>query len=86
MDVEKSHHADKFYFLMRVKQFFFYLKENPRADQDKVENFRQQSQLNYKTQRAQIKYLQEKNILPYLDVDSNVLLDCTHDTILTKVK
>ena len=79
----EGHHAATCYFLMKVKQCLSYLKDNPRAGEDKAAQYRQQSTSNYKDRRAQIRTLQDDFFIPY-DVDPDVIIDCLDDTILAE--
>ena len=80
----KGHHADTCYFLMKVRQCISYLKDNPRAGDEKAAKYRQQSASNYKDRMTKIRSLQDDNFLPYPDVDLDVLIDCIDDAILTE--
>ena len=79
----EGHHAASCYFLMKVKQCLSYLKDNPKAGQEKAAQFRQQSTSNYKDRRAKIRTLQEDHFIPY-DVDPDVIIDCCDDAILAE--
>ena len=68
---------------MKVKQCLSYLKDNPKAGQEKAAQFRQQSTSNYKDRRAKIRTLQEDYFIPY-DVDPDVIIDCFDDAILAE--
>jgi len=51
------HHAEFFYFIMKVKQCLAYLKESLKTGQEKAAKFRHQSNFNYKDRRAKIRTL-----------------------------
>ena len=60
------------------------MKENLKSREEKAPKFYQHSNYNYNDIRVKMCTLQDKHILPYPDVDPDVLLDCIDNIILTK--
>ena len=80
----EGHHAEVYYFLMKVKQCLAYMKDNPKSGAEKVAKFRQHSNSKYKQRRAKIRTLQEDKFIPYPDIGPEILLNCIDDTILNE--
>ena len=68
---------------MKVRQCISYLKDNPKAGDEKAAKYRQQSASNYRDRRDKVRSLQEDNFIPYPDVNPDVLIDCIDDASLS---